>query len=206
MASLLNMSGGSLLGKGLPYDTEIEYLESTGTQYIDTGIKSWDTSIIIETEMAFTDLTVQRAIEGAVDVFYYGLNNGRYEVHYNTYYGTADTNYHIFKKSCSRSSASAKALHTETYLDGTLHFSRNGNYAQTAIRANVLVFAVLDKGVAFLFMKCKKKSFKLLVNGTLVRDFIPVRVGQVGYLYDKVSGKLFGNDGTGAFILGPDKN
>ena len=41
-------------------------------------------------------------------------------------------------------------------------------------------------------------------NGVLLRDFIPVRVGQVGYMYDRVSGELFGNDGTGDFILGPD--
>ena len=35
---------------------------------------------------------------------------------------------------------------------------------------------------------------------------IPVRVGQVGYMYDRVSGQLFGNQGTGNFILGEDKN
>ena len=37
-------------------------------------------------------------------------------------------------------------------------------------------------------------------------DFIPVRKGTVGYLYDRVSGKLFGNAGTGDFVLGPDVN
>lgn len=46
---------------------------------------------------------------------------------------------------------------------------------------------------------------KFTKNGTVVCDLIPVRVGQVGYLYDKVSGKLFGNSGTGSLILGPDK-
>ena len=39
---------------------------------------------------------------------------------------------------------------------------------------------------------------------TLVRSFVPVRVGQVGYLFDRVSGQLFGNAGTGDFVLGPD--
>lgn len=38
----------------------------------------------------------------------------------------------------------------------------------------------------------------------LIMDFIPVRVGQIGYMYDKISHKLFGNSGTGDFILGPD--
>ena len=40
---------------------------------------------------------------------------------------------------------------------------------------------------------------------TLVRDFIPVRKGTTGYMYDKVSGNLFGNSGTGDFVLGNDK-
>lgn len=42
-------------------------------------------------------------------------------------------------------------------------------------------------------------------NGVLVRDYIPVRVGQTGYLFDNVSKQLFGNAGTGAFVIGPDK-
>ena len=33
---------------------------------------------------------------------------------------------------------------------------------------------------------------------------IPVRVGQVGYMYDRVSKTLFGNAGTDSFVLGPD--
>jgi hypothetical protein len=50
------------------------------------------------------------------------------------------------------------------------------------------------------------KKFKLLDSKNIPKlDLIPVRVGNVGYMYDKVSGKLFGNVGTGSFILGPDK-
>jgi hypothetical protein len=41
-------------------------------------------------------------------------------------------------------------------------------------------------------------------SGKLVFDAIPVRVGDVGYMYDKVSGQLFGNAGKGAFVLGSD--
>ena len=35
-------------------------------------------------------------------------------------------------------------------------------------------------------------------------DLIPVRVGTTGYMYDKVSGQLFSNNGTGSFTLGQD--
>lgn len=48
------------------------------------------------------------------------------------------------------------------------------------------------------------RSFKLMSGNTPVLDLIPVRIGQVGYMYDRVSGQLFGNAGTGDFILGPD--
>jgi hypothetical protein len=55
-------------------------------------------------------------------------------------------------------------------------------------------------------VNAKLFSAKIYNNDDVVRDFIPVRVGNVGYLYDRVSGQLFGNDGTGGFIVGPDKN
>ena len=42
-------------------------------------------------------------------------------------------------------------------------------------------------------------------TGVLSFDGIPVRSGSVGYLYDRVSGNLFGNLGVGAFGVGPDK-
>lgn len=50
------------------------------------------------------------------------------------------------------------------------------------------------------------RSFKHRKATGEILDLIPVRVGNVGYMYDKVSGQLFGNAGTGDFILGPDVN
>ena len=50
----------------------------------------------------------------------------------------------------------------------------------------------------------------IIVDGKLVRDLISVRFtnedGVIeGAMYDKVSGQLYRNAGTGAFIIGPDK-
>lgn len=43
-------------------------------------------------------------------------------------------------------------------------------------------------------------------DGSIIRDFIPVRKGNIGYLYDRVSGRLFDNMyTTGYAIIGPDK-
>ena len=48
--------------------------------------------------------------------------------------------------------------------------------------------------------------FKVLDNGNLILDCIPVRIGNVGYMYDKVSNQLFGNNpaASGTLILGAD--
>ena len=44
------------------------------------------------------------------------------------------------------------------------------------------------------------------IGNTVLRDLVPVRVGQVGYLYDKISGRLFGSAvGSIPLVPGPDK-
>lgn len=43
-------------------------------------------------------------------------------------------------------------------------------------------------------------------NGNiLLQDFIPVRVGNKGYLYDRISGQLYGSETEYPFAAGPDK-
>lgn len=50
----------------------------------------------------------------------------------------------------------------------------------------------------------KISAFQVTQGNNLVLDLIPVRVGSVGYMYDRVSGTMFGNVGTVDFIVGPD--
>ena len=56
----------------------------------------------------------------------------------------------------------------------------------------------------------KITSSKIYIDGVIARDFIPVRFTNEqgvseGAMYDRVSGQLFRNSGTGAFTVGPDK-
>ena len=58
----------------------------------------------------------------------------------------------------------------------------------------------------------KTRTFKITIEGVLVRDFISVRIGTTGYFYDKANptggplgNGLYPNSGTGDFVLGPDK-
>lgn len=46
--------------------------------------------------------------------------------------------------------------------------------------------------------------FKISKNNKLLLDLIPVRIEDVGYMYDKVSKQILSNTEEGVFILGPD--
>lgn len=47
-------------------------------------------------------------------------------------------------------------------------------------------------------------STVITIDNIVVRDLVPVRIGAAGYMYDRVSGQLFGNSGSEAIVLGPD--
>ena len=206
MATLLNrrrvMGGGG--GIPLPYDAEIEYLQSTGTSgfYIDTliGKPSPFNSVMIETEVEFVS-TTSRQIHGALNSLYFGVNNNRWEIAYLRYKNGADTNKHILSKSLTVSSNRAYYVFT---LDGTLADTYNSSYVESDFNNNIGIFNYEASSTTGWYAKIYGE--KIYLNEVLVRDFIPVRVGTIGYMYDKVSGQLFGNSGTGDFILGPDKN
>ena len=53
--------------------------------------------------------------------------------------------------------------------------------------------------------KYKIYSSKIYEGDVLVQDLIPIRKDGKGYMYDKISKKLFSNGGTGEFIIGADK-
>ena len=45
---------------------------------------------------------------------------------------------------------------------------------------------------------------KITAGTTVLYNLVSVRKDGVGYMYDTISGELFGNDGTGSFTLGSD--
>lgn len=86
------------------------------------------------------------------------------------------------------------------YYDSTSYsFTHNGTSYQGASLYLLIRPSASSTGINARLYSCTIKE-----GDTLLRNFIPVRKDGVGYLYDKVSGELFGNAGTGDFILGPD--
>ena len=88
------------------------------------------------------------------------------------------------------------------YVDGSSIWSNNFAYNASDFGVNVGVYNYSVNSTTG--WQAKVFSAKVYVNDELVFDGIPVRKDGVGYLYDKVSGLLFGNEGTGSFVIGND--
>lgn len=184
-----------------PYDAEVEYLESTGTQYIDTAIYGSNNSKV-EVDLQLLELGVSKAVFGCysanqASLYMYqagGNSNGKWQFGFgwNSNCGQTDTNRHLII--CEN---------FDLTIDGSLIFSHN---QKTFITPHTMLLFNMhnNSGGIYDTIGIRIFSCKLYNGNTLVRDFIPVRRGNVGYMYDKVSGKLFGNKGTGNFILGQD--
>ena len=71
---------------------------------------------------------------------------------------------------------------------------------------NIRLFGSAGVTASYTTYSGRIYSAKISQGSNITMDLIPVRIGQIGYMYDKVSGQLFGNDGTGSFTLGPDKS
>lgn len=193
------------------YDGEIEYLRGTGTQYIDSGIECTG------------DLSVRCKFRVSTDenspllggIYNYG---DTYFRHHLTPNGSNGAFYFFQNNSQGSSSILYLSWITNTWYTFEIN-AELGEYeiestsglftplsSSLTTHANYGIFARISGNMAIQIRSGNNDIafIQLSRNGVLLRDFIPVRVGQVGYMYDRVSGELFGNDGTGDFILGPD--
>lgn len=194
--------GNFVLGQDRNY---IEYLESTGTSgfYINTAIgrPATFTSAEIQTTVQFLS-TSGRQIHGATDAFYFGVNAGKWECDYQEYVGTADTSdIHIMSK---KMTISSNQNTRSASLDGSQIYSKITPYYISDFNVPIGIFS--HNSSSTIGWHARIYSEKIYINEILVKDMVPIRIGQVGYMYDKISGIKYGNSGTGLFVLGPDKN
>lgn len=193
--------------KSLPYDAKVEYLESTGTQYIDSGLMS-NIGSRFEADLQRTGYPSGKTAiwgvggysEGALISFRFSNANGIVGYMANksvsfSQYDSLDRHYYV-----------ADIPNLFLSVDNTVASITGASINNKHSAAFWLFRYKYDNGSFGNQYDFIGKCFgaKFYENGTLVRDFIPIRVGQVGYMYDKVSGTLFGNAGTGDFIIGND--
>ena len=195
------------------YTAQVEYLQSTGTQYINTGIiPDSDTGIYLyvsSTNNTDSYIAGLRDTTGNTRWCVAHKSNGYYYGR-GSYYGSDDINttrntyiYYNYKnnKRFSTCGVTASVLNSATSTTFNLVLSDKLSFTpQNEIR----LFG--SSGVDASYSKWSGKIYEVqITQGTeIIMDLIPVRVEQVGYMYDKISHKLFGNDGANSFTLGSD--
>jgi len=198
-----------------PFDAKIEYLQSDGNQWIDTGIiAAANFKSEIKADILSPADSSWRGLLGVRDA------NARYAipvgVKSTSSGGTLYSQFGISGNNfITASSSVVTGLHTFiTQLTGSaLSFSVDGvsgNAEITSVKQIVLpstsqfLFSTHRDDSTVQSVSAKVYYCKIWNGGELVFDAIPVRVGQVGYMYDNVSSELLGNIGTGSFTLGND--
>lgn len=191
--------------KSLPYDAEVEYLETnaeSGHVVIVTDFipKGYDNDIYFKfMPKGFTDA--------------YALMFGTYAEGCNLYrcIFTNNTSTILVQNGTADSPNNLQVNineMNELWMNKDNSFTINGSrkvFSITRANENTAPLRFFGSDTTSNYSYMRFYAFKWWKADELVLDIIPVRVGSKGFLYDKVRGKLYGNKGTGRFILGPDK-
>ena len=186
--------------KGLPFGyTKLAYIQSSGTQYIDTGFKP-NQNTTIAAEFVVLDASNDCA-------YLYGGGTGTARLEAYPWDGKLEFNYGSAVPFVGTVYANKrfyicqdKTKYTLSYFDGSGEWT--GNHAeQSFTSAYTLAIFALNRGtVAYPTAGMKLYSCQFYDNDMLVRDFVPCinASGEVG-LFDMVNRQFYGNAGTGTF-------
>ena len=215
----IQTGGGESSGIPSQY-TRVEYLESHGTEYIDTGITLKNLAIaefavMVMDKSAFSGCGV--AGVNTSDVPYASLAH---------YYAGAGTkwyipgNYFMRNGNYSLTSTVSLAENTKQEFLVEMPFGRYGCFTVDGAKqltsytgrsslddtTPITIFALNSEGDK-LCAPFRLYKFRMLDQGyNVIRDFIPCKVkatGEAG-LYDMVSKRFFRNGGSGAFTAGDE--
>ena len=186
----------SMLSSGY---TPLEYIESTGTQLIDTNVTQSDHAII--------DMFPMSPGTDIVAFMYAPLNVTDFRNGFGLYYDTiAGLNDNGFTPIY----ANLRQTYDIKYDSSSLTIKTNNTNAQTssyyiAQDSHIALFGAYDSTDRNRKIRGKLYSVQIYNKNSIVRDFIPARRdsdGEIG-MYDTVSDTFFTNSGTGEFIAGP---
>ena len=206
---------------------EVEYIESTGTQYIDTGL-NWDNgykmkgSVLCSESSSSTDMSlcgcrlsnswlstsiVTNAYNWKAE--YFSNSASKFQIAYNTSWlsssNTITANVFYDFESYLGEGEQYLKVNGETKISNTIASQGYAEYLRTT---KLLIFGRSgehsNKNLTSQLFKGKLKFFKIFLNDVLVRDFIPCyrkSDNEVG-LYDIVNNQFYTNQGTGNFTKG----
>ena len=206
----------AMVGSGLPYDSEVGWLESRTTQWINIGV-TVTSSVGLSCRALSTGY-----ISGGYMTALFGNRSGD-GVNDGTCIGRVTSNFfsaHGPTTAWQPRSTSTNVWADIEFTDSTSSgrtFSFNGTaYSNTNANSNwpkAAGFALFAGGSNGGNVGKWRIAFaKVIADSILVRDYIPVRVGSVGYLYDRANptggplgNGLYGSATATPLIAGPDK-
>ncbi len=215
----LETGGGESSGIPSQY-TRVEYLESHGTEYIDTGITLAkvaiaDFSVMVTDKSAFNGLGIAGVNTPSVPYasfahYFSGVGDKWYiPPDYFNRYGTNIWSPNIAVKENNRQNFLLEMPFGKYgcfTIDGVGQKTTYTGRSSLDDTTPITIFA-LNGGDEKLCAPFRLYYFRMLDQGyNVVRDFIPCKVkatGEAG-LYDLVSKQFFGNLGTSAFTAGDE--
>lgn len=180
--------------------TQVEYIESSGTQYIDTGFKpNQDTKVVLKVQITDTTIATNN------------LFGARTSTTSNAFtIGTVNTSYwrHGYNSSTTQTSATIDSNVHEIVSDKNI-FSIDGVVVNTGMEGaficpvNACIGRILASNSTVYAGYGRYYLCQIYDDGTLIRDFIPCTnsSGTAG-LYDVVNGVFYANAGSGTFTVG----
>ena len=183
--------------------TEVQYIRSSGTQWIDSGFKpNQNTRIKMDCNVIGFN---------SMDMFLFGarIASG------NTAFCLAadDTNtkwFALYGNAVLNPTGTCTGKHSIDFNQNVLTLDGGKfTFEKTTFQSSydLLLFATITNGSADSQRgKMAVYSCQLYDNGSLIRNFIPCinPDGETG-LYDTVNSKFYGNAGTGVFFAGPPR-
>ena len=183
--------------------TELEYIQSSGTQYIDTGFKpSGNSGIVVDYQQVGT-IAYQDPLFGARQsssntAFSMWLSsNVTYPQYGNVSYDAKPISINNNTRLIYKLDKGIASCGDKTVSFSQLSFTSS---------YNLVLFSVNTGGtVDTRRISGKLYNCKIYDNNEIVRDFIPCKnpSGVIG-LYDTVNSQFYQNAGSGAFVAGPE--
>lgn len=187
---------------------EVEYLESSGTQWINTQYSLWATSNW-KLECKFN---ITESPQTNCTVFGTNRTGSTYKM-----FVASDSNLKMIMPTFGSRTISAVQTDTvyvlecnnmgtyfESYLNGVL--KNRLTKSATATSTAVLIFHDANTSYGNLSGRIYYAKFWAGENGELVRDFVPCyrKSDEIAGLYDLANGVFYTNSGTGTFTPGLD--
>lgn len=180
--------------------TPVEYIESSGTQYIDTGFKpNQDTGITMDIQ----------PLEGGTFP-YYGGRNELEDAAFALW--NVQTNQIRFDYGTTMNTMNISSYTSRVLINVNKNSINYGNNttstAYTTFQSDytMCLLGLKDSnGVDERQMSARLYSCKIYDNGVLVRDYIPAKdKNDVGGLFDKVNMEFVYSSGASQFAAGPE--